>query len=181
MTNNAHDSRVWFTRDVIAELNAEADRCLPRETGGVLLGYADELTGDIMVASAVGPGALARHGRRTFVPDHRFHEREVARLYDESGRIWTYLGDWHSHPSGRLGLSIADRRTLGRIARSKQARIPRPIMTVIADGTPAGGPGSRVLAAGSWQLGVWRVCRTPSSWNARLGRIALERCIPSTA
>lgn len=181
----AHGMRVWFGRDVLVTMRVEAERRFPRETGGILIGYADETTAEIMVTTVVGPGPFARHGRWTFVPDQRYHEREMARLYTESGRIWTYIGDWHSHPAGSLALSVTDRRTLGRIARSKDARISRPIMTVIAGGSPTAGDGSiaddRVVTLGPWQLGVWRVCRTPSAWAAQLGRVLSARCALSVA
>jgi integrative and conjugative element protein (TIGR02256 family) len=175
----AHGMRVWFGSEVPARMRIEAERRFPRETGGILVGFADETTAEIMVTAVVGPGPSARHGRWTFLPDHRYHEREVARLYNESGRIWTYLGDWHSHPTGSLALSLTDRRTLGRIARSKDARVARPIMIVIAGGSPTAGRGSIgdcVMPLGPWQVGAWRVDRTPSAWAANLGRVVSARC-----
>src|SRR3546814_7384631 len=52
-----------------------------------------------------------------------------------SGRRETYLGDWHTHPDGTDVLSRADKATLRRIARTPDARAPRPVM-LIANGEP---------------------------------------------
>jgi integrative and conjugative element protein (TIGR02256 family) len=171
---------VWFARDVIDAMRSEAERTYPRETGGVLLGYSDAANNDSVVRALVGPGQRAQHGRWSFVPDHEYHEREVARLYAVSGRIWTYLGDWHSHPAGPLSLSLTDRLTMGRIARSAAARASHPIMTIISGTPESKGTDVRVrdslIALGTWQLGAWRTRDTPSSWGWRLGRVPSRRC-----
>lgn len=176
---------VWFARDVISTIHREAERAFPRETGGVLLGYADVTNTELVVTASVGPGPLARHSRWAFVPDHKYQEEQVAKMYTASGRIWTYLGDWHSHPDGPLRMSTADRRTLARIARFGDARIPRPIMAVIA-GRPArrtiaprsaaGSVDETVIRSVGWQISTWRVSAPPSVWAARIGRVALMLC-----
>lgn len=108
------------------------------------MGYwAPELQ-DVVLTNATGPGPQARHDKNSYYPDPVFHEAEVTRIYHESGRLHTYLGDWHTHPNSRLPrLSWRDRRTLRRIATDSQARAPLALMAVIA---------GRV----SWSLGVWR-------------------------
>ena len=78
----------------------------------------------IGAAIAIGPGPAAVHAARRFAPDADYHEHEVARRYEASGRVDGYLGDWHTHPLGRPRLSRADRRTLRLIARSSAARAP---------------------------------------------------------
>jgi integrative and conjugative element protein (TIGR02256 family) len=176
---------VWFATEVVVEMAAEAARTFPLETGGVLMGYTDTSGEQIVVRACTGPGTLAVHGGSNFVPDHEFHEREVARIYAASGRIWSYLGDWHSHPDGRLFLSSDDRKTLGRIARSVNARVPTPIMTVIA-GRPARREGevdnieassrSDKLRLPGWHSATWRLSRAPSRWSGILSRAPITRC-----
>lgn len=122
-------------------MTLEAKRTDPLETGGVLLGYWAD-TGEVVVASVVGPGPAAVHRRDRFLPDHAYQEREVALAYRESGRRITYLGDWHSHPSGLGTLSRRDRVTLRRIGNNPGARAPRPLMAIVT---------SRV----KWDLSVW--------------------------
>jgi integrative and conjugative element protein (TIGR02256 family) len=147
---------VWIGVAERATLAREADRTSPRETGGILMGYrgAGET---IVIASVVGPGPNAAHGYGFFVPDHEYHEREVARIYENSGRQWTYLGDWHSHPGGSAGLSKSDRHTLRRIAKSPEARAAAPLMLVLAGGKP-------------WELAVHRAMR--KRWRIRFETLA---------
>lgn len=147
---------LWLPRIVLAAMEQEATRCAPDETGGVLMGYwarspvlplaaragATERAGDdggmgeIVVVAQIGPGPAAAHSRCAFTPDHEYQDREIASLYDASGRRWSYLGDWHTHPEGSARLSARDERTLRRIADEPQARAPNPVMLVLAGGAP---------------------------------------------
>lgn len=120
-----------------------ADAAKPYETGGVLVGYQAPSTHEMVITAVVGPGPAARGGRDYFLPDVGFHQREVARLYEESGRTIEYLGDWHSHPLGSAWPSRLDRRTLRRVASSLEARAPEPVMGILA-GNP------------DWSLFVWQ-------------------------
>jgi integrative and conjugative element protein (TIGR02256 family) len=175
--------RVWLAGNVVADIEKEAARTFPLETGGVLMGYGDVSSAQSVVRANTGPGPRATHRREGFIPDHTFHERETARIYAESGRTWSYLGDWHSHPHGRLALSQADRRTLARIARSTEARAPRPIMLVIA-GAPASMAHGHVdrapIRSGilwesdwpplvDWRFGAWQLLYRPTALASALG------------
>jgi len=123
----------------------DASRCAPEETGGVVLGYwVDD--SEAVITEHVGPGPDAQHDITGFVPDAQYQRERIAQIYERTGRTHTYLGDWHSHPLGGLGLSRTDRRTARRIAKATDARCPRPLMLLLAcDG-------------GHWRGTVW--CRT---------------------
>jgi integrative and conjugative element protein (TIGR02256 family) len=146
--------RIWISVADEHFLTSEAVRHDPQETGGVLVGYRGE-GGDLVVTAAVGPGPNARHGAFTFVPDHEFQEAEIARLYEQSGRRVIYLGDWHSHPRGSCSPSLMDRRTLRGIARDPDARIPEPLMVIIA-GSP-----------GSWRICAYQMYKKRFFWRIR--------------
>lgn len=133
---------VWLSARLFASLEGEADRIAPLETGGLLMGFVDRDMARI--TDAVGPGPNAIHRRNGFLPDATYHENEVARIYRTSGRLHTYLGDWHTHPGGQPALSRVDRRTMRKIARSAEARAPSPLMLVAS-----GGP--------IWQLTAWQL------------------------
>lgn len=125
-------------------MEMEAERRFPLETGGILMGYwAEGRDSEVVITAASEPGPSARHSAKGFTPDADFDRAWVTRVYRESGRTHTYLGDWHSHPGGSLGLSYRDRWTLARIAGDRAARIPTPVMAILA-----GGP--------SWKLALWR-------------------------
>lgn len=121
----------------LADMLAEGRRTLPYETGGVLMGYA---TADrITVTAIVGPGPRAVHRRHSFTPDAEWQAQRVAELYERSGRLDTYLGDWHTHPNGTTRASLTDWLAASTIARSRDARCPNPVMVVVvlpAAGTP---------------------------------------------
>ena len=108
------------------------------------MGYwrADRTT--VVISDIVGPGPQALHRQDRFEPDYAYQRAEVSRIYDVSGRLTTYLGDWHSHPAGPLSLSLTDRITLARIALTKQARAPRALMAVIAG-----------VGESSWNVRIW--------------------------
>lgn len=125
----------WISKDVLAFMVEEFRRAYPKETGGVLIGY---LVGskDAVITCAVGPGPCALHSDTRFVPDWSYHESEIARLYEQSARLHTYLGDWHSHPDSYTGLSPTDRRTLLKIAKHTDARVSTPLMGIVGGGDP---------------------------------------------
>jgi integrative and conjugative element protein (TIGR02256 family) len=121
---------VWISERTICEMVLEAEAKLPRETGGVLVGYFD--VDEAVVTEVVGPGPKAVHLPMAFRPDHDFQTSRIAAAYETSGRFHVYLGEWHTHPAGALRLSRKDRGTLARIANHKEARVPRPLMIVLA-------------------------------------------------
>lgn len=147
----------WLRTDVLAELLAEADCQAPLETGGVLLGYWSADSSEPVITHAIGPGPCAEHDYQRFLPDHEFHLKEIARLYAQSGRSLSYLGDWHSHPAGCGALSRKDRMTLRQIASETDARASRPMMLILANGSP-------------WEPVVW-------TGELRQSFLIFQRCI----
>lgn len=143
----------WIAADARSRIQAEAQRKAPLETGGVLMGYWAYDESSVVIADIVGPGPNAVHERTRFVPDHRYQDREIERIYKESGRRLTYLGDWHSHPDGPMILSVVDRLTQLRIGSHRAARAPHAVMAIIAGGRP-------------WTLGVWQLVRR-KWWTSR--------------
>lgn len=133
--------RVWLPERLSAELRREAAITYPQETGGVLMGY--ESGADLVVTCVIGPGPKAIHGRNSFVPDYDFQEAEIARVYGESKRASTYLGDWHTHPRGSDSLSDADRKTLKAISNCAEARIEKPVMVIL-------------WGSDRWSITAWR-------------------------
>ena len=135
---------VWLTTEIAAACKDEASRTFPLESGGTFMGYhADNNT--VVITAVIGPGPNASHGRSHFEPDQAWQLNEIARLYAESGRRETYVGDWHSHPNASSGeVSGVDRRVLKAIMKTPAARCRRPLMALLY-GNPTG-----------WQLDIWR-------------------------
>mgnify|MGYP002029289813 CR=1 FL=1 len=129
-------------------MRALADSSFPQETGGLLMGYFDDQSKDVVVTDIIGPGPKGSHKRMSFVPDYEFQEKEIARIYEETNRTSTYLGDWHTHPKGHASLSGQDLNTLCNIAFYPKARVPSPIMVLLA--------GNKA----QWQVRFWQLQTT---------------------
>lgn len=133
----------WIKRPVLNYIVIEANRSFPYETGGCLMGYWGMPLREVVITDIIGPGPQAVHRKKSFIPDNEWQTAEVARIYANSGRLHTYLGDWHTHPNSNCcELSWTDSRTLNKIAIFHPARIPTPIMGVLAGGS-------------SWDLKIW--------------------------
>jgi integrative and conjugative element protein (TIGR02256 family) len=133
----------WLSKGTLSQMIVEADRAYPEETGGVLLGYWAVPFSELVITGAIGPGPRAVHCKDSFLPDHEYQENQIARGYHASGRLHSYLGDWHTHPNSTAQLSRTDRRTLRTIATETAARSPIPTMAILAGTSP-------------WTLRIWR-------------------------
>ena len=125
------DCLVWISEETFAKMLEEAKDKFPKETGGAILGYWNKQSGEAVITYVTGPGPKAIHKPYSFIPDNEYQDSEIARHYEESGRLHTYMGDWHTHPEGRVYLSNTDRRTLRRIAIYRDARVPVPLMAIL--------------------------------------------------
>lgn len=129
------EARIFLPSTVQAEMEAEAREHYPNESGGVLLGYTggpQDL--DIQVLYQVGPGPNAVHKSHRFEPDAEWQDSQIALVYESSGRIASYLGDWHSHPRGGVTPSSLDRSTARAIAKHPEARAPNPLILILSKG-----------------------------------------------
>lgn len=140
----------------------------PLETGGILLGYQAGEGQDLVVTHTVGPGPKAVHKRGRFVPDHRYQSVEIARLYAEQpsseSHALAYLGDWHTHPGSLAYLSGQDKATLRRIALTKSARAPQPVMIILGQ--------SSLSRNSPSQNAPWQ----PMAWLANTNGHRFSRC-----
>jgi integrative and conjugative element protein (TIGR02256 family) len=151
---------IWIPQTLADQMSHEASLWAPLETGGSLMGYLSDQC-DIVVTALVPPGPCAKRTRISFAPDTAFQIAAIARLYEASGRMDNYLGDWHTHPGGRPTLSSRDRKTLEQIARWKPARSITPVMVILS--------GQR------WQVTPWRYSKGISFWkNASINPIGVS-------
>ncbi|MEX2516644.1 MAG: Mov34/MPN/PAD-1 family protein [Gammaproteobacteria bacterium] len=122
---------LWIQNALYKELLFQADKYYPDETGGILMGYWNEAQTEIVLKHIIGPGPKAIHELHRFEPDTEYHIGEIARIYEESAQLFSYLGDWHTHPDATAMLSRLDKRTLCKIATHPPSRTPEPIMLII--------------------------------------------------
>ncbi len=128
------ETMTWISKQAIESIRAEADRCYPLETGGVLVGYVAD-NAEFVILYVFGPGPNASHRRRRFLPDHEWQCNQLNRLFEESNGRCVYLGDWHTHPDATARMSWLDHRTLRAIAKHPEARLASPLM-LIGGGAP---------------------------------------------
>jgi integrative and conjugative element protein (TIGR02256 family) len=143
--------KIWLRQSAQIDMEVEADRAHPLETGGILIGYATR--DGLVVERIVGPGPMATATRTSFLPDTAFQQAELNRIYQLSAGKETYLGDWHSHPDGSPLISQIDRRTLRRIAAAASARLNTPGMLILAghpDNWAIAGYGAAYCACFPW-------------------------------
>lgn len=131
----------WVDRKILSAMSEESNYWCTKESGGVLMGYWSDR--DVVITDIIGPGPKAVHRRYSFTPDSTWQEDQIARIYEDSGRVHTYLGDWHSHPYGGRELSIKDLSVMIRVATHRPARAVRPIMLILYNNP-------------KWELVVWR-------------------------
>jgi integrative and conjugative element protein (TIGR02256 family) len=122
---------VWLPRPLIRRMLEATTRAGERETGGMLVGYEGADRPEIVVTDLIDAGPRARRDEYEFHPDGRWQRRELARVYQESGRVVTFLGDWHSHPHGLPVPSETDLETAARTAANERARAPRPLTLIL--------------------------------------------------
>jgi integrative and conjugative element protein (TIGR02256 family) len=150
---------VWLAPTALQQMWAEADARGPAETGGMLLGYkttAPDID-EYVVVEVVGPGPDAVHHTHHFHPDGAWQQRFLEQHYERSGRVTTYLGDWHTHPGSSAAPSSRDQRCARRIARCRSSRNRHPLMVIL------GGRGTE-----RWQPLAFRYTR------ARLRQVELR-------
>lgn len=131
-------SQLWVARSALDSAHQLAAAAAPEETGGMLLGYTSP-DGTKVVRDLIGPGPRANHAHATFEPDHEWQTAELQRRYLESDGVLGYLGDWHAHPGTAGTPSWRDLGTMRLIARTEEARAPRPLMGIVEvwpDGPP---------------------------------------------
>jgi integrative and conjugative element protein (TIGR02256 family) len=99
----------------------------------MLVGYrtGDYADADLVVTDAISAGPRAVRGRVRFAADGEWQQRRLEDLYEASGRITTFLGDWHTHPRGGVRPSQADRRTFRAVAKESDARTKFPLMLIL--------------------------------------------------
>lgn len=122
--------KLWLPSEACEQMEFEAEAAAPQETGGMLVGYVTD--GVAVVTALIGAGPLAVRSPGRFEPDGAWQQTELASLYEASGRVETYLGDWHSHPAGVARPSGRDKTTARSIAKHKEARIKHPITVIVA-------------------------------------------------
>lgn len=144
--------RVLVHHPVGQELETAAASCSGQaEAGGVLLGAYRGA--DMEVTGLTRPGPMDQRRLYSFTRTDPLHDAANRLAWERSGGTVSYVGEWHSHPSGRVTPSSLDLGTW----RSEARRCARPMVFVL-------------VVPGQWALFLVRP-RWPRPAVARLSRI----------
>lgn len=104
-----------------------------RETGGILLGFDASDLGELLVMEAGGPGPNAER-RTDFFRRDLAHARQLA---EDAHRRMTarWVGEWHTHPRGRLAPSRLDLKTYRGFLGSPQLHFPVFFAVIVGPGS----------------------------------------------
>jgi integrative and conjugative element protein (TIGR02256 family) len=120
---------VSLAAPALETMRAEADRGLPSETGGVLVGYRTG-SGEVVVTGATGPGPRSFRTRSRFRRDGDHAQTEVDRLHQVSGGRDDYVGEWHSHPEP-VGPSGIDVGSMAWIGANAAYQTEEPLLVIL--------------------------------------------------
>lgn len=135
--------RIWIPKYIYEDIIVEAEEWGYLETGGIFMGYHAK-NKDIVVTASIDAGENALHKKNHFSPDHKYQLSKIANIFKKSNGTITYLGDWHTHPSSSPCMSMLDKKTLTKIAKSKKSRNSKPIMAIIG------------ISPDKWRMDVFR-------------------------
>jgi integrative and conjugative element protein (TIGR02256 family) len=118
--------RVLVYHCVRAEFDYTAAACSGQpEAGGILLGaYRGP---DMEVTGLTQPGPAEERRRRSFTRADPLHKAANVRAWEDSGGTVSYVGEWHTHPSGAVTPSSVDVHSW----RGEARRCGRPMVFVL--------------------------------------------------
>jgi integrative and conjugative element protein (TIGR02256 family) len=117
--------------EVLDAMRKVAASASPRETGGTLVGHYSEDRLTAFVTRALEAKTGARRQRTRFYRPPDDVDGQLARIYEETGGITHYLGEWHSPPGATPTPSPTDLSTLRGLARSRSVASDTPIMIIL--------------------------------------------------
>ena len=90
-----------------------------REAGGILIG--SYRGAHIQVTECTTPLFRDRRSRVLFDRRDEGHQRTALERWRTSGKILTFVGEWHTHPEQHPSPSSLDRQTWRRVAKRNKA------------------------------------------------------------
>lgn len=117
--------------EVLTAMREMAARSKPRETGGTLVGHYSKDLREAFVTRALEANTAARKQRARFYRPPDDVDGQLARIYEGSGGLTHYLGEWHTHPEVAPTPSPTDLSTLRGLARSRSVATDTPFMVIL--------------------------------------------------
>lgn len=96
--------RVVWDEGLRTKIRDMREKGLPKETGGVLLGYFNMPNDTVYVVDAMPAPPDSERGSGEFIRGVEGLEGAVEEANRRTGKVVTYVGEWHSHPRGVVPL-----------------------------------------------------------------------------
>ncbi|MBT9538303.1 Mov34/MPN/PAD-1 family protein [Thiobacillus sp.] len=91
---------IVFDEGLQAKFFAERERHLPKETGGVLLGYFDQKLKSIFIVDALMAPPDSQADVTGFTRGKQGLREQLDECARRTAHVVGYIGEWHSHPPG---------------------------------------------------------------------------------
>ncbi len=126
---------VRLTSEAFSTICAEAVVSVDgRETGGILLGFDADESGEALALEAGGPGPNAERGADFFQRDLAHAQQLADDAYVRHCARW--IGEWHTHPRGFLTPSRKDLRTYRDFLRDRELRFLNFLALIVSARDP---------------------------------------------
>jgi proteasome lid subunit RPN8/RPN11 len=115
---NACQNNSWQIRlkgGLQEELIHDVNQAAPNEIGGILIGRVNHNRKTIHVTRALPPSPDSKSSPFMFVRGIQDVLDSVRQTETATGDLLTYVGEWHSHPSGGGQLSNQDKQTVDKL------------------------------------------------------------------
>lgn len=119
--------RIFWDKGLVEKLQCIRVACLPQETGGVILGYADQKRKAIHIVDVMSAPSDSCSGQASFTRGVSGVREALERAATLTANIVGYLGEWHSHP--RFSSAIPSSTDVDLLAHLAE--------TLALDGLPA--------------------------------------------
>jgi integrative and conjugative element protein (TIGR02256 family) len=163
--------------EVLSSMWEVAANSKPRETGGTLVGHYSEDLRDAFVTAALEATIGAGKQRARFYRPPDNVDGQLARIYDESGGLIHYLGEWHTHPDAAPTPSPTDLSTLRSLARSRSVATDTPFMVILGGSLQTTDTASCTLAerTGRTLIGLYEQRPVPTAETSGYSTEVIEQ------
>ena len=111
-TRKKNGWRIFWDALLEIKLRESRNAKLPNETGGVLIGSFDMARRTIYVIDATEAPPDSQGSPHGFLRGSVGLQHRVERIQEKTSGMLGYIGEWHSHPSGRIDPSAQDQKVV---------------------------------------------------------------------
>jgi len=126
--------KVFISESAIKSLFAARKGKLPKETGGVLVGFFNVQHHMLYIVDMIGAIADSMEYPDAFIRGYKGLSERIKAIQDVTAGNLTYIGEWHSHPDrAKCWPSSEDQQVIQWIDEYMSAEGLPPIMLIVGD------------------------------------------------